>query len=92
MAAPGNRALNARSQNRGDCSSIARRLFAFYSPHPLPSPLGGGWVRKWIVMWWPEGKITIIDDLRSKRFGINRLRGAWLAKIFIALRLRLKDS
>jgi hypothetical protein len=36
-----------------------RELFVFWSffllPLPLPSPLGGGLVRKLIVMWWPEG-------------------------------------
>jgi hypothetical protein len=40
------------------CSSFICRLVAVYSPPPPAIPLGGGLVRKWIVMWWPQGKLT----------------------------------
>jgi hypothetical protein len=35
-----------------------RRLFVVYSPPPPAIPLCGGLVRKWIVMWWLQGKYT----------------------------------
>ena len=70
-------------------------FFAFYMqfvrPHPLPSPLGADGCVSGLLCGGQRNN-THNGDLGSKRFGISRLRGARLAKIFIALRLRIKHS
>ena len=41
---------SAVRENRGSYMPFVRRLFAVYSSPPPAIPLGGGLVRKWIVM------------------------------------------
>ena len=72
-------------------SSFVRRLIAFYSPLPLPSPLGEGLVLSGLLCGGQRENIHN-KRFRSKRFGINRLCGARLAKILIRGGLRIKYS
>ena len=52
------RAETLKVSRLNDDPGVVRRLFAICSFPPLPSPPGGGWARKLIVMWRPQGKIT----------------------------------